>query len=83
MLATSSPQSMYLASIFSACGAVKGPVGPATLLRLQEDIRPKPGGSGHSRDMDWSRGWAQRQWAAGKPGPGSTSSLFPYGTFSV
>lgn len=80
MLGENGPRGTYLAGMLGACGAVQGPVGPAALLRLQEDIGPKPGGSGHSRGMAWSRGWAQGQWAGRKPGLGFTSSLFPGGT---
>lgn len=77
------PWGTYLAGVFSACGAVQGPVALATLLRLQEDIGPKLGGSGHSRGTDWSRGWSQGQRAGGQPGLGSTSSLFPGGTLGI
>lgn len=74
---------MYLAGVLGACGAVQGPVGMATLLRLQEDIGPKLGGSGHSRGMDWSRGWAQGQLAGGQLGLGPASCLFVGGILSV
>lgn len=73
----------YLTGILSACGAVQGTVGPAAFLGLQEDIGPKPGGSGHSKGPHWSRGWAQGQWAGQQPGLGSASSLFPGGTLGV
>ena len=82
-LGESGPEGRYLAGVLGSCGAVQGPVGPAILLRLQEDIGPKPGGSGPHRGTDWSRGWAQGQWTGGQPGLGPTLSLFPGGTLGV
>lgn len=83
MLGDSGPWGMYLADVLHACGAVQGAVGPAALLRLQENIGSKPGGSGHSRGVNWSRGWAQGQLAGGQPGLGPTSSMFLGGTLCV
>lgn len=63
---------------------VQGPVGPPTLFRLQEEVRPNTvGGAGNSRCTGWSSRWVQalqvRHWL--RLGP--TSSPFLKGPLSV